>query len=83
MVQTVYIYNQSDIETIQPMTTDQTFSKERTMRQEPKADVSSDVRNAVFFASWMDAHPTLSNIIIGIMAVLAFYVVLTYNFTTH
>ena len=72
------VFNTSDIETIQPIVADQSISEERTIKNTP-----DEVRYTVPGASWMDAHPTLSNIIIGIMAVLAFYVVLFYNFTTH
>ena len=35
------------------------------------------------FFKWMDRHPTLSNIILWIEAIVAFLAVYTYDFTTN
>lgn len=69
MATTTYIYNNSDVETVQP--------------QKASREIPTDVRMVVPFAGWMDRHPVLTNVIIGLGIVALCWVVLTYDFTTR
>ena len=86
------IFNASDIETVQPMTADTKDTKSAeansslfTLQSSLKTakDIPEDVRHAVPFAAWLDAHPIVSTIFMAIMAVMTFYAVLFYDFTIH
>jgi hypothetical protein len=80
---TTFIFNASDIETIQPTVINpQTAIRARQERQERIAsDIPAEIRYIVPFASWMDRHPVITNIIIVIMALALAYAVFTYEFT--
>lgn len=69
MATTTYIYNNSDVETVQP--------------QEADREIPTDVRMVVPFAAWIDRHPMVANVIIGLGIVALCWVVLTYDFTTR
>ncbi len=48
------------------------------MRQVSESD---EIRMIVPFAAWLDRHPAIANIIIGIMALALAYAVFSYEFT--
>lgn len=48
------------------------------MRQVSESD---EIKMIVPFAVWLDRHPTIANIIIGIMALALAYAVFSYEFT--
>lgn len=54
-----------------------------TCRQETSREIPADVRMVVPFAGWIDRHPMVANVIIGLGIVALCWVVLTYDFTTR
>ena len=45
------------------------------------ANIPMEIRMIVPFAAWLYRHPTIANIIIGIMALALAWVIFTYEFT--
>ena len=49
---------------------------------EQKNNISTEIRNIIPFAKFMEDHPVITNIILALEVALIFWAVLTYNFTT-